>query len=326
MSGIAGPVDRHDAAAAAIPPPAQHDPITSSGNYIQRRIDLIFEIGRGKNGEDGTELITIRGLRVSAQIEKLSAIVGGSGACQVAVYGLPFELINALSSMGEQIPLVRKNKITVLAGDQNSVAEVFSGDIVEAWADFNAMPDVAMTISAMPGLLAAVKPVDALSVDGTVDAVLLMRQLADRMGYQFENSGVPATMLDHPYYPGTAMDQAGAIAVAAHINWTIDHDTLAIWPINGFRPGGDIPLISRETGMIGYPSYARNGIKVRSAFNPAIKFGGKMKIDCEIHGATGEWIIFMMSHDLMSEAPDGPWFTDLEGYRLGQVSAGIPSR
>jgi len=37
--------------------------------------------------------------------------------------------------------------------------------------------------------------------------------------------------------------------------------TLIIWPKGGSR-GGSIPLVSRDTGMIGYPSYTQNGIVV----------------------------------------------------------------
>jgi len=316
MSGIAGPIDRHDDNVTSI---------TNAGNYVQRRIDLIIEIGQGQNGAEGSKKYTVRGLRVAAQIEKLSAQVGGSGACQVTVWGLPFPLMQDLSSMARPIPIVRRNKLTVMAGDQWHMAEVFSGDVWEAWADYNAMPEVGMTISCTPGAAAQMKPVDPISVDGQMDAVILLQQLAAAMGKDFENSGVPQTMLDHPYFPGTAWDQMTAISTAAHINATIDGNTLAIWPVNGARQQDQIPLISATTGMVGYPSYAGYGIRVRTIFNNQIRFGSKFRIDSEIKAANGEWIITMLSHDLAAEMPDGPWFTDLEGFRLGQ-SAGLPSQ
>jgi len=153
--------------------------------------------------------------------------------------------------------------------------------------------------------------------------VIIMQSLAKLMNKTFENNNVPPTMLDNPYFPGTALAQAEACARAANIGWTLDDNKLAIFPVFGNREGV-VPLISAKTGMIGYPGYTGNGIRLKSSYNPSVVFNGNVKVESDLKAANGFWTVNVLTHDLSSEAPDGPWFTEMEGYRLGQ-SPTIPS-
>lgn len=83
------------------------------------------------------------------------------------------------------------------------------------------------------------------SVKGSVDVATLMGQLAQSMGYSFENNGV-SVQLSNPYLPGTAIDQVKALARGAGIDLYVDDNVLAITPANTPR-GGLIPEISAAT-------------------------------------------------------------------------------
>jgi hypothetical protein len=110
-----------------------------------------------------------------------------------------------------------------------------------------------------------------------------------------------------------------ATARQAGIGFTVDNDTLAIWPRNGAR-GGTIPLITPETGLVGYPSYMSQAVRIKMVYNPSIRFGGYVKIDKSIiTPANGTWRVAELLHDLVSDMPGGAWFTELTGMGNDQV-------
>src|SRR5258706_365909 len=96
--------------------------------------------------------------------------------------------------------------------------------------------------------------------------------------------------LAYPYLPGTARTQMAQLAKHANINWTIDRETLAIWPSDGNRNGAS-PLISPHTGMVGYPSMSSVGIKLKTLFNNELRIGGQVQVQSSVTTANGTWTI-----------------------------------
>lgn len=287
-----------------------------SGSIVQRRIDLTIQLGQGTFGQSGFNTVTLTGLRISASIDKSGS--PGFSSAQLRIYGMTLDLMNQLSTLGKPKLYDRQNTISVSAGDTASgMAVVYSGIIIEAWGDFNAAPDVSFNITSVFGKLDAMKPVPALSYPGPTDAAVILSGIATQLGYSFENNGV-SVILSAPYFPGTAREQAIACGKQAGIYVFFDDTsrTLAIWPPNGSR-GGAIPLISAQNGMVGYPAYAGTDVIVRTLYNPNIVFGRKMQVQSIIQPACGYWIINKVTHSLESEMPDGQWFTQAQGYKLG---------
>ncbi|WP_322082895.1 baseplate hub protein [Burkholderia sp. BCC1972] len=282
-------------------------------SFTKKRIDVTITLGEGEFGDDGSNTVTLTGLRVQALI----AVLGGEAMAeaQVRVSGLPLSMINRLTTIGPINTAFRNNKLQLAAGDdENGMHVVYSGTIGEAHGDFQGMPDVALNILGWAGLYDSVKPVGALSYVGSVDAATIMQELADTMGLAFENNGVQV-QLSNPYFPGTALAQVRACARAADINYLIDRDTLAIWPLAGARAtAGELPLISPRTGMRGYPMFSSKGISLVTEFNPDIKCGSQVKVESSLDAANGIWNVFELSHALESETPDGQWFTQLSAF------------
>ncbi len=278
--------------------------------FTRKRLDLTITLGTGQFGDTVGDSVTLSRLRMTADLVH----AGGDtmGALQLRVFGLKEEMMHRLTTIGYVGAAIRsKNTVQLAAGDdETGMTTIFIGTIYDAWADYNAAPDVAFNIIANAGLDALVKPVDAISFKGSVAVSQIMRGLADKMELTFENDGVDV-QLSNPYFPGTALMQARACARAANIYYRVDNGVLAIWPKDGAR-AGVIPLISPQTGMVGYPALNSSGMSVRCLFNPDIRPGGEVQIQSAIPMACGQWHLFEIAHSLSSEMPDGPWFTNFQ--------------
>lgn len=292
--------------------------------FKRRAIDLEFRLGLGGTyGESGTNTVRISGLRVQAQIDK---VVGPAmGTLSMRVYGMTPDQMNALSALNQGAETVKSNSVTVLAGNFGEVlATVFQGQISVGQQNLNGAPETSMLVTAFAGGLAALQPTPPASYPGSADASVMMQNIAQVAGWHFENYGVNV-QFSTPYLIGSPLDQARTVAAAGRFNFTVDDgnqdkiQTLIIWPNNGAR-GGQIPLISKDTGMIGYPDYSTslNGLTISTEFNPFIHVGGQVQIKSDLNVANGIFTTFEISHTLESEMPGGQWMT-----RFGASTQGV---
>jgi hypothetical protein len=293
--------------------------------FVQRLLYVTISLGLGPQGLDGTKDKTFYGPRVSADIVRNG--MPGNSTAAIRIFGLSMDDMNAVTSLGKPKIQDRFNSITVYAGDmRNGMSVAFSGTIMQAWADFAGMPDIVFTVEAQAGRIDAMRPVPPLSFPGSVDAADVLKGLAKQLGYAFENNGV-SVILSNPYYPGTAADQIHACLTEADIYGCLDDTThaLAIWPKTASR-GGQIPLISPDTGMIGYPAYVEGGLNLLTLYNPAILFAGQIQVQSSLPQACGTWVVNKLVHHLATITPDGPWFTEIGCWRLGDPNPNVLSK
>lgn len=255
---------------------------------------------------------TLSGFRTTVRIENSGAPAGSKA--NVSIYGMTLDMMNQLSTLGMVYSLVPRNEIAISVGDaENGLSLVFGGIIIQAWGDFNASPDVPFHFECQTGAADAVIPTAASSYTGATDVGTIMASLAKKMNLGFENNGVEIK-LSNPYLAGSALTQMKRVAEHAGINAEIiNGTTLAIWPNGGSR-GGQAPLVSPATGMIGYPSYTQQGIMVRTVFNPNIGFGGQVQVESILKPACGTWNVYKLDHALDSLVPRGLWQSTVYGY------------
>jgi hypothetical protein len=276
--------------------------------FVQRLINVsIVKVGSPFT-DSGTNTLNLSGLRVSCQIMK----AGGPSmsTMQMQIFGMTLSQMNDLSTLGMQIQTVPKNLITVTASDVGALlTTVFIGDIYNAYADFQASPEVSFNIEAHTLDASAAISAPVTSIQGSADVAGLMSNFGTQMGCtSFENNGV-AAKLSNPYFHGSIREQALACVTAAGIAWNGgDNNVMAIWPKNGAR-NGSIPLVSPETGMVGYPSYIAQGLLLKTEFNPAITFGGKIQVQSSLTPACGTWAVVSLTYELDSLYPNGKWFS-----------------
>jgi hypothetical protein len=273
----------------------------------------------------GADTVTLEGYRMSAEI--LHAGGPSDGTLDLVIYGASRSTMNRLATLGVKFNTVPSNLIVLEAGDDKSgMSTVFTGYILSATADFNASPDVGFFMSAHTLAPQAVDPAEASSFRGSADVATMMAGFARLMGLKFENNGI-TTKLSNAYFSGSVKTQAQECAEAAGIFWNHgEGGTLAIWPKGGAR-GGAIPLISPQTGMIGYPTYSNMGVDVRTLYNPSIGFGGKVQVQSSLGPACGIFPVYGLQHRLACEMPDGPWFSTVNCYNpIVPLATGVTKR
>lgn len=287
--------------------------------FTEKQIQITIQLGQGQFGNTGANKVTLDGLRIKAEIQ----VYGGDAMPQVQllVYGLPSSMMNQLTTIGPiNSAVLYQNSVLIAAGDRGSaLTTVYSGSIWQAWGDYNQIPDGALNISAVGGLAASLKPVGATSYTGSADVGTIMQALAKLAGLSFVNHGV-SVQLSNPYFPGTALAQIRECAQAADIYYTIENNALEIWTKGGARSAQTVPIVSVQTGMVGYPTFSSNGLMVTTMFNPSLKIGGQFQVQSSITPANGTYVASQISHSLESITPEGQWFTHI----LGTPMQGVP--
>lgn len=297
-------------------------------SFVQRLIEVTVTLAPNqqtaqpiKFAGTGSDTVTLAGFRTSVRVENSGAPAGSRAS--VKIFGLGKSLMDQLSTLGIIFNSIQRNSISISAGDAASgLNPIFAGTIAVAFPNYNSSPNVPFIFECQTGLINAVVPIPASSFPGSTDVATIMSGFARQMNLGFENNGVTA-QLPPSYFPGTLMDQLRRCARSANINAEIvDGGTkLAIWPIGGSRTslsGVAVPLLSKSTGMKGYPTFSPNGyIIVESLFNPQLAFGGTFRVESIIPQANRTWVAQKMDLDLESLTPKGGWKSTIYGYPLG---------
>ena len=278
---------------------------------LQVNLTLVNDTFDGNNNTK-----TIDGLRVDCDTE-----AGGQPSknkAKIKIYGMlknDMDRLTTLPATANKPMAVQHNKVQVLAGDENGMSVVFEGEISEAFSNYHQPPNLYFSIEAIAGFYPSIAPVAPKSFKGGVSVSSIMSTLASQMGYTFEDTGVKVN-LRSPYLAGTAMQQAGAVANAANIEFGIENGKLFIAP-RGMGRSGLAPLISPETGLEEYPVFDKKGIKFSCLYNPALKLGGMVNLQSSIPVCCGTWRIISLKHTLACLQPGGKWLSKVEATWLG---------
>lgn len=283
----------------------------SPTSFTQKLLQIQFALGEGTFGTTGANVTTLSGLRASATITR----AGGPslGTLSLRVYGMKQAMMNQLSTLGSVVTSLRQNQVAVLAGTPDGVfVQVFHGTIFDGYGDYGNQPDVPFVVNAQEIYLKNLIPSNSLSLQKSFDVATVLSGLANQLGLTFEGNGVQVT-LPPSYFPGPPLIQARKIIEHAGLEWNGgEGGVLAVWKPGQSRDG-DIPLISKDVGMIGYPSFFSLGIQVRTLFNPTIGIGRKFKIQSELPAANQEWVVASLSHTLETLMPKGKWESTIQG-------------
>lgn len=291
-------------------------------SFVKRKITVQVNLGVGQFGGDGSNQVVLTGYRVQARIDKV--IGPGQGTAEIRIFGLTPSLMAQLSALNAADMAARMNTVSLLAGDDDAgMALVFQGQIMVGQQCLNTQPDSSLLLIANSGSLASVQVVAPVSYTGSADVATILGNICATAHWGFENHGV-IMQLQTPYLVGDPLSQIKKVAEAGRdaFEWTIDDgnnstnhvQTLVIWPKGGNRNAA-IPLISPETGMVGYPNYSSSlvGMDIETIFNPHLVIGGAVQVQvdpsCSMTSANGTWKVYNISHELDAETPDGRWHT-----------------
>ena len=282
-------------------------------SFTKKRIKAVITLNSPSGGfqsAGGANQVTLEGYRIIADIQKAGGM--SMGTANFRIYGLRQQDMNQLTQLSFHPLEVRDNSIEIFAGDEKGLTSIYFGTILAAFGNYQSAPEVALEISAMAGYFNKINPIDPVSYQGSMDAATTIKTLVEKMGYSFENSNNLHVNLADGYYDKTGIDQVIAMCQNAGIDFYLDDRTFAICPKGVARKiSGQIPLIDKNSGMVGYPSFDKMGVSVQTVFRPDILFGGSVQLKSEVQTANGTWRVVSLSHDLESEKPFGRWFTNL---------------
>lgn len=272
--------------------------------------DKVFSGTVTAENPQGSNTKIVSGLRMDATISKSGH--PSKNTLKLRVYGMLEQDMASLLTLAFKPMRVKKNLVKLQAGDANGYTTVFQGEITSAHASYKSPPNLVFEVEAAAGYYPAIATSKAKGFKGGQPVSALMQNLANEMGYHFEDGGVK-NILVAPYLVGSAMQKASMIAEAADIEFGIDDGVLFITPRNEARKGGTAPLISPTTGLKEYPTYDKNGIKFTCLFNPGLRLGGLVVLESSVPQASGTWRIHGLEHKLTSDDPSSHWFSTVHG-------------
>lgn len=261
------------------------------------------------------------GLRISAEINFGNGMPAPSA--RLRIYGLPAETMNKLIRQKYRDAKKLRDNIMVEAGDQGEdLVMVFKGGIVEAYPDYAEAPNVSLIIEAQTAVLEAMTPSDAESYEGTHDVINIMGNVCKRIGYTLEDNGVKQP-LENVYLCNTDISKIKWLAEAANLDLYVESGNIAVTR-KGEPRKLKIPVISPDSGMIGYPVPTSVGVQFKCFFDPIIRFGGIVRVkDSIIERCNGDWITYGVRVTLETETESGRWFMDVAAYPRWQDEKAI---
>jgi hypothetical protein len=275
----------------------------------KKQLRFVITLGTGKFGSSDNNRIELTGFRATADIDKAGGMM--MGTLRARIYGVRQVDMNSITTLMWKPGTRIANTVEVFAINGDVETLVFAGNIINAWADYQNAPDVFLHIQAQAAYFNGLQAVSPLSIKGGISVAVVMARIAKDMGLTFENNNVNVILTD-VYLANTLKEQALELSKACNFSLYIDDKTLAI--TNRYQPRkGLIPEISAQSGLVGYPTFDGIGINFQTLFNPAITFGGAVKLTTDVEQANGEWVVVSVSHRLESEKPGGAWFSTIRG-------------
>jgi hypothetical protein len=287
--------------------------------YAKRILSFVFQLGEGSFGQSGFNKLVVSGLRAVVAISQAQTPTPSNAI--IRIFGLTADQINTLTRAGYAFQS-RANYVAVQAGDATSgLTTVYNGTIIEAYPDFKSQPSVSFVIITNAASVIQLQPVSPVTFPGSVAASTALTQILKPVGITVENNGVNA-MLASPYFQGTAWQQAIACCKAAGVFSHFDavSRVWAIWPKSGMRAGESVTIApqSQGGGMIDYPEFMQNRIKIRNIFDPTIKGPGlPITVNSSLKSANNKWVLDQIDYDLSCEMPGGPWEMALIAHPAG---------
>lgn len=290
----------------------------SGTSYVQRAINITFQLGSGSFGDGSSNTVAVSNLRCLVNIRQAGSPAGA--VANAKIYGLSQNFMNPLSSLDTLAYTARNNLLTIQAGDAvNGMPVVYKGYIYSSVQNYEDMPETCLDVVCVRPYFSQLAPATPISFQGSADVATMFSGIARQMGLGFQNNGV-SVQLSNQYIAGTTKQQADKLAMAANVNVDYnDATTLSIWPKGGQKSGAT-PIISPATGLIGYPKQSGSqGVAFRTLFNPTITpgitRGSAVQLQSSYTQANGTWYVSALTHDLMSQSPGGGWFTDFECWK-----------
>lgn len=279
-----------------------------------KTIRVTAQLQKGQFSGSGNTVI-IENVPITVDITKQ----GGEdkNKATITVENLKLETVKQLTVLSFKRLETYNNVVQIEAGNKDTdLSTIFIGEVTSSIPEISDNGTLSLKMEVMAGYYPALIPSKPVSVQGVTTIDNLMSQFAKEAGYSYENKNITGSV-SNCVFIGSPIAKARALAKQTNIDLLIDDNKFIIQTFNAPKDG-QIPLISKNTGMIGYPSFSSDGIDVKCEFNNNLKVGGYFKLESILPFATGEWQIVKLTHRLEAYQPSsGTWETTVSGVLPG---------
>lgn len=274
-----------------------------------------IRIGMALYKDEQKRTLVYEGVETHVQIEKPGE--PDQNKATVEMYNLSMDAMRDMTTLSFRPLQTKKNLIVIFAGDETEgMSQCFAGEIDTAYADFSGAPTIKMHIEAAAGSYPSLKASPPIAVKGSQSAASLIEQFAKESGYTFRNNGVSASV-KNAVLNGSPVQKMRAVAGMVGCELLIDDNVVKIQPYDKGLDEGNAVLMSKDSGMLGYPTFTSEGISLKCLYNPDLQLGGMIEVDTVVPGAKGTWKITKLSHSLVANAiSPGDWFSSIEASPL----------
>lgn len=277
-------------------------------SFTKKIIEVRITLTSGSFLSGGNTKI-IRGLPIKADICQPG--FPAMNSAKISISGLIQEDLDALTFLAfRPLTYAQDNVVSVYAGDdETGMSLAFMGNIVTSVPNYNAAPDVRLEIEAMAGYYAKLLAVPPYTFKGSIPVASILQDICQEVGFVFVNEGETKSALN-PYLKGSPLQKIISLANSYNLNITLDGETVTLKPANGISR--TVAVLNKNSGMIGYPDFTANGIKVKAEFLPTVSVGNQIKVESIVPKATGVWNVISVNHSLGAHTDNAPWFTIIE--------------
>ena len=281
-------------------------------SFKERKLIIQLTLSKGEFKGGAGNSYRIQDLAMTAKIDKVGPPEFGKASA--TIYGLPLTIMEQLSTLNMHPLFVKRNYMNIFAGDEErGYTQIFAGSITKANADFNNAPDVPFHIEARLGFFGSVTAQGDNVISGSQPVANFIATQAKKAGMTFKNEGV-TTQIRNSVFTGSPIEQARQAAQQIGAELIIDDEQMILVK-NGASRKGNVPVLSAESGLLGYPVMTQNGIECKAIFNPDFRFAGLIEINSIVPKTSGQWRIIKLSHSLSSNLPSGgAWESSITAY------------
>ena len=274
-----------------------------------------IRVGMALYKDEQKRTLVYEGIETHVSIEKPGE--PDQNKATVEMYNLSMDAMRDMTTLSFRPLQTKKNLIVIFAGDEtNGMSQCFAGEIDTAYADFSGAPTIKMHIEAAAGSYPSLKASPPIAVKGAQSAASLIEQFAKESGYSFLNNGVTSSV-KNAVLNGSPVQKMRTVAGMVGCELLIDDNVVKIQPFDKGLDEGNAVLMSKDSGMLGYPTFTSEGISLKCLYNPDLQLGGMIEVDTVVPGAKGTWKITKLSHSLVANAVSaGDWFSSIEASPL----------
>ena len=287
--------------------------------YSIKTIKVTIQLRQGGFINNNNTVI-IEGLPTSVQITKSGG--DSKNKAVVTIQNMKLETIKQLTTLAFKRLETYNNVIQIDVGSQGgSLTTAFLGEITTSVPVIDSDGTLSLRIEALAGYYPNLLPTPPTSVQGSATIDELMRGFATEAGYSYENKNISGSVANCVFI-GSPITKAKTLARQTGIDLLIDDNKFTIQTLNAPKTG-EVPLVNKDSGLLGYPSFSNDGIRCKCIYNEYLKVGGYFKLESILPHATGEWQITKLSHSLEAYLPQsGAWETEITAVLPGGSTNG----